>query len=49
MKLHINFKSGMPVYLQIVDQIKSMAESGAMRSGEAPLKYQETAKTPETV
>src|SRR6185295_1487591 len=35
MKLHINFKSGKPVYLQIVDQVKSMAASGALRSGEA--------------
>jgi len=35
MKLHVNFKSGKPVYLQVVDQIKSMAASGALRSGEA--------------
>jgi GntR family transcriptional regulator len=35
MKLHINFKSGMPVYLQIVDQVKSLAASGALRPGEA--------------
>src|SRR5437763_8857161 len=35
MKLHINFKSGKPVYLQVVDQIKSMSASGALRSGEA--------------
>ena len=35
MGLYINFKSGKPVYLQIVDQIKSMAASGALRSGEA--------------
>ena len=35
MGLHINFKSGKPVYLQIVDQIKSMSASGALRAGEA--------------
>src|SRR5215831_19252558 len=35
MKLHINFKSGMPVYLQIVDQVKSLVASGALRAGEA--------------
>jgi GntR family transcriptional regulator len=35
MGLHINFKSGKPVYLQIVDQIKSMSASGALRGGEA--------------
>ena len=35
MRLHINFKSGKPVYLQIVDQVKSMAASGALRAGEA--------------
>jgi GntR family transcriptional regulator len=35
MILHINFKSGMPIYLQIVDQIRAAAASGALRSGEA--------------
>ncbi|HLQ79358.1 MAG TPA: GntR family transcriptional regulator [Terriglobia bacterium] len=35
MRLHINFKSGKPVYLQVVDQIKSMAASGALRPGES--------------
>ena len=35
MMLQINFKSGMPVYLQIVDQIKSAAASGALQPGEA--------------
>lgn len=35
MKLHINFKSGKPVYLQIVDQVKSLSASGALRAGEA--------------
>jgi GntR family transcriptional regulator len=34
MLLQINFKSGKPVYLQVVDQIKSAAASGAMQSGE---------------
>ena len=33
--LQINFKSGMPVYLQIVDQIKAAAASGALQPGEA--------------
>jgi GntR family transcriptional regulator len=35
MGLHINFKSGKPVYLQIVDQVKSLSASGALRAGEA--------------
>jgi len=35
MRIHINFKSGKPVYLQVVDQIKSMAASGAIRAGES--------------
>jgi len=35
MRIHINFKSGKPVYLQVVDQVKSAAASGAIRSGEA--------------
>ena len=35
MQLQINFKSGMPVYLQIVDQIKAAAASGALKPGEA--------------
>src|SRR6188768_4216018 len=34
MRLQLNFKAGKPVYLQIVDQIKSAAASGAVRSGE---------------
>jgi GntR family transcriptional regulator len=33
--LQLNFKSGKPVYLQIVDQVKSAAASGALRDGEA--------------
>ena len=35
MILQINFKSGMPIYLQIVDQVKALAASGALRPGEA--------------
>ena len=35
MRIQLNFKSGKPVYLQVVDQIKSAAASGAIRSGEA--------------
>jgi GntR family transcriptional regulator len=35
MVFQINFKSGKPVYLQLVDQIKAAAASGAMRSGES--------------
>jgi GntR family transcriptional regulator len=31
----INFKSGMPVYLQLVDQVKAAAASGALQPGEA--------------
>jgi GntR family transcriptional regulator len=33
--LRINFKSGKPVYLQLVDQVKVAAASGALRPGEA--------------
>src|ERR1700694_6180701 len=36
MILQINFKSGMPIYLQVVDQIKAAAASGALRPGEVP-------------
>src|SRR6267154_2179460 len=35
MTFQINFKSGMPIYLQIVDQVKASAASGALRAGEA--------------
>src|SRR2546423_7820157 len=35
MLIEINFKSGMPVYLQVVDQVKSAAASGALRPGES--------------
>jgi GntR family transcriptional regulator len=34
MLLHIDFKSGMPVYLQLADQIRYAAASGALRPGE---------------
>ena len=34
MLLQIDFKSGMPVYLQVVDQIKAAAASGALKPGE---------------
>ena len=34
MILQINFKSGKPIYLQMVDQIKAAAASGALRPGE---------------
>jgi GntR family transcriptional regulator len=35
MLFQLNFKSGKPVYLQLVDQIKAAAASGAIRPGEA--------------
>jgi GntR family transcriptional regulator len=31
----INYQSGKPIYLQLVDQIKAAAASGALRNGEA--------------
>jgi GntR family transcriptional regulator len=34
MLIQLNFKSGQPVYLQIVEQIKAAAASGAIRVGE---------------
>jgi len=33
--LQINFKSGKPVYLQLVDQVKAAAASGSLQPGEA--------------
>jgi GntR family transcriptional regulator len=30
----LNFKSGKPVYLQVVDQVKAAAASGAIQAGE---------------
>ena len=35
MQFQLNFKSGKPVYLQLVDQVKAAAASGAMRAGES--------------
>ena len=35
MIFQINYKSGKPVYLQVVDQIKAAAASGAIKAGEA--------------
>jgi len=34
MQFQLNFKSGKPVYLQLVDQVKAAAASGAVRPGE---------------
>ena len=34
MRFQLSFKSGKPVYLQLVDQVKSAAASGAVRPGE---------------
>ena len=34
MRFQLNFKSGKPVYLQLVEQVKSAAASGAVQSGE---------------
>ena len=35
MVIQLNFKSGKPVYLQVVDQIKSAAASGVLQAGES--------------
>src|ERR1043165_5797941 len=35
MIFQINYKSGKPIYLQLVDQIKQGAASGALQTGEA--------------
>jgi GntR family transcriptional regulator len=35
MIFQINYKSGKPVYMQVVDQIKAAAASGALQPGEA--------------
>jgi len=35
MVIQLNFRSGKPVYLQVVDQIKAAAASGSLQSGEA--------------
>jgi len=34
-RFQLNFKSGKPVYLQLVDQVKAAAASGAVQSGDA--------------
>jgi len=33
--VRINFKSGLPVYLQIVQQVKAAAASGALKTGDS--------------
>ena len=35
MRFQLNFKSGKPVYLQMVDQVKAAAASGAVREGDS--------------
>ena len=35
MIFQINFKSGKPVYLQLIDQVRHAAAAGALRAGEA--------------
>jgi DNA-binding transcriptional regulator YhcF (GntR family) len=35
MRIQLNFRSGKPVYLQVVDQVKAAAASGALQDGEA--------------
>ncbi len=35
MIFQLNYKSGKPIYLQLVDQIKAAAASGAIQTGEA--------------
>ena len=35
MRFQINFKSGTPVYLQLVDQVKAAAASGAVQPGDS--------------
>ena len=34
MFIQLNFKSGKPVYLQVVEQVKAAAASGVLRAGE---------------
>src|SRR5918993_1165173 len=34
MRFQLNYKSGKPVYLQVVDQVKAAAASGAVRAGD---------------
>jgi GntR family transcriptional regulator len=35
MRLQLDFKTGKPIYLQMVDQVKAAAASGAIQAGEA--------------
>jgi len=35
MHLHVNFQTGVPVYLQIVQQVKAAAAGGTLRPGDA--------------
>src|SRR5262249_26583284 len=35
MIFQLNYKSGKPIYLQLVDQVKAATASGALRAGEA--------------
>jgi GntR family transcriptional regulator len=35
MILQVNFKSGKPAYLQLVDQVKTAVASGSLRAGDA--------------
>ena len=35
MVIQLNFRSGIPVYLQLVDQVKAAVASGGLRAGEA--------------
>ena len=35
MRFQLNFKSGKPVYLQLVDQVRTAAASGALQPGDA--------------
>jgi GntR family transcriptional regulator len=35
MRFQLNFKSGKPVYLQLVDQVKSAAASGVVQPGDS--------------
>ena len=34
MRFQLNFKSGKPIYLQLVEQVKAAAASGALRPGD---------------
>lgn len=34
MRVQVNFKSGKPVYLQVVDQVKAAVASGALQAGD---------------